>query len=100
MFKATQLYNELYIVFAFHFLARILTTSGLRVGYQYKRGALVKVENGYHFQLMRIGGDGLKALVGRILRLGRNMAFCYSCDGLEIKSLQSQSGFLQVVLNA
>lgn len=70
------------------------------MGRQYKRGALVKVENGYHFQLTRIGGDGLKALVGRILHLGRDMAFSDSCDGLGIKSLQSQSGFLRVVLNA
>lgn len=70
------------------------------MGCQYKRGALVKVENGYHFQLTRIGGDGLKALGGRILHLGRDMAFSDSCDGLGIKSRQSQSGFLRVVVNA
>lgn len=30
----------------------------------------------------------------------RDMAFSDTCDGLGIKSLQSQSGFLRVVLNA
>lgn len=59
-----------------HFLLLIWNAiaSGLRVRHQYERAALVKVENGSHFQLMRIGSDGLKALVGRILHLGRDMA--------------------------
>lgn len=35
-------YNELSVVFASCFLARIPTASGLRVGHQYKRSALVK----------------------------------------------------------